>query len=98
MNRIVLSIVLTFLVISIVPFIPYSILSAAFGLEPSQDVSPARFVTSVLVTKMGTAIAFVLIFYVARDALRGRWALYAFLWWVMFVVHETGQAIDPSYG
>ena len=53
---------------------------------------------SVLVTKVGTALAFVLIFHVARDALRGRWFLYAFLWWVMFVIHEAGQAIGPGYG
>ena len=98
MGRVILSIAFTFLVISIVPFIPYSILSAVFGLELSQDVSLARFMASVFITKAGTALAFVLIFYVARHALRGRWALYACLWWMMFVIHEIGQAIGPGYG
>lgn len=70
MGRVALSIGLTFLIITLVPFIPYSVFSAAFGLEPPADVSPARFMASVLVTKVGTALAFVLIFHVARDALR----------------------------
>lgn len=56
-----------------------------------------QFLVSILVSKVGTAIAFVLIFYFARDSLSGRWLLYAFIWWLMFVIGEVGQAIGPNY-
>ena len=52
---------------------------------------------SIFVSKVGTAIAFVLIFYFARDSLSGRWLLYAFIWGLMFVIGEVGQAIGPDY-
>lgn len=51
----------------------------------------------MLVSKLGTALAFVLIFYVARGSLGGQWLVYALLWWVMFVLGEIGQAIGPDY-
>ena len=52
---------------------------------------------SVLVSKFGTAICFVLIFYFARKELSGRWVLYACLWWLMFIIGEMGQAIGLQY-
>lgn len=59
--------------------------------------SPTTFLLSVLVSKIGTAIAFTLLFYFARSSLGDRWLLYAFLWWAMFVIGEVGQAICPDY-
>lgn len=67
------------------------------GLKTPEGASPARFQTGVFVSKIGTALAFVLIFYVGRDILSGQWLLYAFLWWLMFVFDEIGQAIGPKY-
>jgi len=55
------------------------------------------FLLSVLVSKVGTALAFVLIFYFARNSLSGHWFLYAFIWWLMFAIGEVGQAIGPNY-
>jgi hypothetical protein len=97
MGKTILSIVLTLAIIYIVPFLVYGIFSAVAGLKPPEDASPVQFLVSVFVSKGGTAIAFVLIFYFARDSLSGRWLLYAFIWWLMFVIGEVGQAIGPNY-
>lgn len=97
MGKIVLSIILTLAIIYIVPFLVYGIFSAVAGLKPPEGASPLQFLVSVLVSKVGTAIAFVLIFYFARNSLSGQWLLYAFIWWLMFVIGEVGQAIGPNY-
>jgi len=96
MTKILLSIVLVLAVIYVVPFIVYAIFSAVGGLRPPEG-SPRMFLLSVFVSKLGTAIAFVLIFYFARNSLSGHWFLYAFIWWLMFVIGELGQAIGPNY-
>ena len=97
MGKIVLSVLLTLAIIYIVPFLVYAIFSTSAGLKPPEEASPLRFLASVFVSKVGTAIAFVLIFYFARNSLSGRWLLYAFIWWLMFVIGEVGQAIGPNY-
>lgn len=97
MRKTILSIVLTLAIIYIVPFLVYAIFSAVAGLKPPEGASPLQFLVSVFVSKIGTAIAFVLIFYFARNSLSGRWLLYAFIWWLMFVIGEVGQAIGPNY-
>lgn len=97
MTPVILSIVFVLIVIYIVPFLIYALASVVAGLKPPEGASPARFLVSVLVSKIGTAIAFVLIFYFARSSLSGQWLLYAFLWWLMFVIGEIGQAIGPNY-
>ncbi|MBZ0308588.1 MAG: hypothetical protein K8I82_21155 [Anaerolineae bacterium] len=95
--KIFLSIFLVLSVIYIIPFLVYGIFSAVIGLKPPEGASPLTFLLSVLVSKIGTAIAFVLIFYAARESLSDQWLLYAFLWWVMYVIGEVGQAIGPNY-
>ena len=97
MGKTILSIVLTLAIIYIIPFLVYGVFSAVVGLKLPEDASPVQFLASVFVSKVGTAIAFVLIFYFARDSLSGRWLLYAFIWWLMFVIGEVGQAIGPDY-
>jgi hypothetical protein len=97
MGKIILSIVLTLAIIYIVPFLVYGVFSSVAGLKLPENASPVQFLVSVFVSKIGTAIAFVLIFYLARDSLSGRWLLYAFIWWLMFVIGEVGQAIGPNY-
>ena len=97
MGRTMLSIVLTLAIIYIVPFLVYGIFSALAELKPPEGTSPLQFIVGVFVSKVGTAIGFVLIFYLARNTLSGRWLLYAFIWWLMFVVGEVGQAIGPNY-
>ena len=97
MAKVMLSITLVLTVIYVVPLLVYGLGSVIAGLTTPEGTSPAKFLLSVLVTKIGTAIAFVLLFYFARDSLSGQWLLYAFIWWLMFVVGEIGQTIGPNY-
>ncbi len=97
MRKLIITVLLVWAVIYIVPFVVYGIGSVVAGLKPPEGVSPGRFLLSVFVSKLGAALAFVLIFYFARGALRSRWVLYAILWWLMFVIGEIGQAIGSHY-
>ncbi len=97
MGKIILCILLTLAIIYIVPFVVYSIFHSVTGLDVPKGVSPARLLLSFLVSKIGTAIAFVLIFYFARDSLSEKWLLYAAIWWLAYILGEVGQAIGPNY-
>jgi hypothetical protein len=97
MGKVVLSVILTLATIYVVPFLVYAVFSAVAGLKPPEGASPVQFLVSVLVTKVGVALGFVLIFYFARDSLSGRWLLYAFVFWLTSVIGEVGQAIGPNY-
>ena len=97
MTNVILSVFFVLTIIYIVPFLIYGLASVVAGLKSPEGASPARFLVSVLISKIGTAIAFVLIFFFARNSLSGQWMLYAFLWWLMFVMGEIGQTIGPNY-
>jgi len=92
-----LSILFVLLIIYIVPIIVYGLASSLIGAKMPDGVSPMMFLLSVLVTKLGTAIAFVLIFYFARNSFSSHWFLYAFIWWIMFAIGEIGQTIGQNY-
>lgn len=96
MTKILVSMILVLAVIYIVPFVVYAIFSTIAGLKTPEG-SPLMFLLSVFVSKIGTAIAFVMIFYFARNSLSGHWFQYAATWWLMFVIGEVGQAIAPNY-
>lgn len=96
MKKVFLSFLAVLAIIFIVPVAVYGAFSAVTGLQPPGD-SPLMFLLGVLVSKVGTALAFVLIFYLARTSLAGRWLLYASIWWLMFAFGEVGQAIGPDY-
>jgi len=95
--KIFLSIVLTFVIMNVGTFVAYGGASAIFGLQPPNEGSPAQFMLSVLVVKVGMALAFVLLFAPARAFWIGSWFRYAFVWWLMFAIVEIGQAIAPNY-
>ncbi len=97
MTNMLLAAVLVLAVIFTVPFVVYGTLSALGALEPPAGASPAVFLLSVLVMKIGTAIGFVAVLQMAWGSLRGRWLAYSALWWAMFVISEIGQAIGPGY-
>ena len=97
MTNVILSVFFVLTIIYIVPFLIYGLASVVVGLKSPEGASPARFLVSVLISKIGTAIAFALIFHFARSSLSGQWILYAFLWWLMFVMGEIGQTIGPNY-
>ena len=96
MKNVALSVLLVLAIIFAVPFVIYAAMSAVTGLE-TPGGSPLVFLTGVLVSKTGTALAFVLLFHVARDSLSGHWIQYAAIWWIMFAIGEVGQAIGPDY-
>ena len=93
MYKVILSIFWVLVIIYLVPFLVYGIGSVVAGLKTPEGITPAQFMISILFSKAGTAISFVLIFYFARNSLSGYWLLYAFLWWIMFVFGEIGQVI-----
>jgi hypothetical protein len=97
MLRVALTVALVLAIIYAVPFLVYGLSSVVVDLRVPGDASPTLFLASVFVSKLGTALAFVLVFYFARGSLSEQWLLYALLWWVMFVVGEIGQAIGPEY-
>ena len=97
MINVILGVFFVLAIIYIVPFLIYGLASVMAGLKSPEGASPARFLVSVLISKIGTAITFVLIFFFARNSLSGQWMLYAFLWWLMFVMGEIGQTIGPNY-
>ena len=97
MAKVIKCIFLVLVIIYIVPFLVYSLFSIVAGLRPPEGASPLQFLLSVLVSKVGTSFAFVLILYLARQSLVGRWLGYALIWWVMFIIGEVGQAIGPHY-
>ncbi len=96
MGQIILGGLVVLAVIYAVPFIVYGALSAAGWVEKPKG-SPSAFLWGILVSKTGTALAFVLLLYFGRGAFGGEWGLYALVWWVMFVLGEIGQAIGPNY-
>ena len=96
-GRTVLAIVLVLIIIFVVPFVVYSVSSLMTGLEPPAEGSPLWFLLGIFVSKLGTAIAFVLILVLGRQSIGNRWLLYGFVWLVMFAIGEIGQAIAPGY-
>lgn len=95
-NTVLLCIFLVLAVIYIVPVIVYAVFSSVAGVKQPKG-SPVRFLLSIFISKLGTAIAFVLIYYVAGNVLREQLLLYAFLWWIFFILGEIGQAVGPDY-
>jgi hypothetical protein len=93
MGRVVLNVVVVCVIMFVTAFLVYGAFSAATGLQPPEGVSPARFLFGVVVTKIGHALAFVLLFYLALQVFLRHWVLYAFIWWCMFALSEVGEAI-----
>ncbi len=95
--RYVIAIIATIAIIYIVPFVFYGFSSILWDLKPPDDVPAWQFLISILVSKTGTAIAFVLIYRYAKVGLNRKWLLYALIWWLSFSIGELGQAIGPNY-
>ena len=93
MAREAVAVILVLLVIYVVPIVVYGTASLLGGLKPPNTASPGRFLTGVLVTKLGTALAFVALFAFTRDHWQDRWLLYGMTWLVMFALSEVGETI-----
>jgi hypothetical protein len=94
MMRRVWATLLVLLVIYAVPFLVYGLASALTGLAPPTAASPVEFLLGVLVTKIGTAIAFVALFEASQSLWRPHWMRYAAIWFVMFALSEAGDALS----
>jgi hypothetical protein len=89
--------VIVLAILYVVPFLVYGVFAALKLVKEPEPGTVRAFLLSVLVQKVGHAVAFVGIFYAARESLSGQWLLYAFLWWLLFVIGEIGFAIGPKY-
>ncbi len=95
--RIAAAVLATLTIMFIVPAPVYGVFTAAgASVLPDQSVNP-NILTSILVIKIGFALAFVLLFRLCAPALDGRWGSYASTWWLMFALLEIGKAIGPGY-
>jgi hypothetical protein len=97
MMRRLLTIVLVLAIFFVVAFVVYGAVASVTGLKPPSGASSLVFLSGVLLVKTGHAIAFVLLFDLARGAFTRHWLIYAFVWWLMFAIGEVGQAIAFSY-
>jgi hypothetical protein len=95
-RKITLCFLLVLSIVFVVPIFVYGAVSSFTGMQVPGG-SAVTFLAGVLISKIGTAIALVALFYTARDTFVSQWLLYAFVWWVMFTLGEIGQAIGPGY-
>jgi hypothetical protein len=97
MDKLLLLFFLVLTILYIVPILVYGAGAVVAGLKMPAGVSPKHFLIGVFISKIGTSLAFVLIFYMAHSALTGQWQLYALAWWLMFVFGEIGQTFGSGY-
>ncbi len=87
----------TLAIIFIVPIIIYGVLSPILKIDTPAGVSPIQFLTSVFISKIGTAFLITALFYFAKPVFNEKYVLYILFWLIMFVLGEIGQAIGPNY-
>lgn len=92
--RLFLSMLSVLAVIYVVPLALYGAASRFVAMPAPAEAGAARFLIGVLVTKTGTAAAFVGSYWLASPAIRGREGLFAVLWLVMFVASEVGETLS----
>jgi hypothetical protein len=96
MTKATVATMIVWAIIFVVPVIVYGIYAAFTDLKPPGD-DPMRFLLGVGISKFGTALAFVLVFYLGQETLSSHWFAYAGLWFAMFAIGEIGQAVGPDY-
>jgi len=81
-------------IIFVVPLAVYGAASTFGGVELPAESSPQQFLLGVLVTKIGTAVAFVMLLQLTSTVWVDRWLLYGLIWFGMFAASEVGDAIS----
>lgn len=81
-------------IIYTVPFAFYAASSALGVLDVPAESSPQAFLLGILITKTGTAVAFVTLARLVSDAWSGGWLAYGLIWFMMFAASEMGDAIS----
>lgn len=94
MLQISLAVLAVLAVIYVVPLLLYGISSRYISMPAPEDAGPVRFLSGILITKLGTAVAFVVLFWLARDVFAQNSLAYAAPWFVMFAASEAGDAIS----
>ncbi len=93
--RLLIAVVAVWAILFVVPFAIYGSASSLLDLKPV--AGPAwRFLAGVAITKLGTAVAFVALFYISRSLWRGQWIRYAAIWFVTFAASELGDALRTA--
>jgi hypothetical protein len=90
----VLATIAVLAIIYVVPLLVYGAASALGAAELPTESSHQRFLLGVLVTKLGTAVAFVLLLQMSAAVWVDRWLLYGLIWFGMFAASEVGDAIS----
>ncbi|MDZ4178316.1 MAG: hypothetical protein U1E29_03650 [Coriobacteriia bacterium] len=80
-------------IIYFVPFVIYAGASAIGLVNIPAEASPQRFLLGVLIIKLGTAAAFVLILVLGSPVFSFGWLTYALVWFAMFATSEIGDAV-----
>jgi len=88
-----LAIVAVLAIIYTVPLVVYGLASAFGGVGLPAESTPQRFLLGILVSKLGTAVAFVLLLQLTSAAGVGHWPLYGLIWFGMFAASEVGDAV-----
>jgi len=91
---VVYAIVAVLAIIYIVPFVIYAGASALNLVDVPAEASPQRFLLGVLITKLGTAVAFVLILHLGSPDFGSGWLTYSLIWFAMFAASEVGDAMS----
>ncbi len=92
--RILIAIASVWAILFAVPFVIYGTASSFLDLQAPGEAVP--FLSGVAVTKLGTALAFVGIFALSRNAWRGRWTTYGAIWFLMFATSEIGDIVQAA--
>ena len=97
MKRLVPTTILVLVVIYAVPFLVYAGFTLITDVRTPEGITPGNFQLSVLISKVGVSIAFVLIYYHARSSWSRKWLRYSSVWIVMLIFGEIGQVLVPAY-
>ncbi len=94
MKKLILASLLALLAIYIVPFVVYATASVLGALQAPDTAPAGQFLLGVLITKLGTAITFVVLFAAGGRVWLRRWPLYGLAWFVMFACSEVGDVVS----
>lgn len=81
-------------ILYIVPLIFYGVASRFVDMPAPEKTGPARFLTGILITKLGTAIAFVALYRLDERLWSTGPAVYVVIWLGMFIASEVGDAVS----
>ena len=79
-----------------VPLVVYGVMATKGVLKAPEHVSPVHFLGGIAISKLGTALTFVLIFQWTLPLFVERLWMYAALWVLMFAMDEIGQVISGN--